>query len=227
MERTLRLHHKLLLLALSDDEGTVAFSSMLGLGLGAAIFTELLLEERVAIVDTGSRWNKQLVEVVDPTPFGEEVIDSALARLHALKRRGSPSTTVSRLGNVSGLRHAVARELCRAGVLRETEQQVMLLFRRRTYPTVDKRPEQALIRRIRAVLDGGKPTDPRLAALIAIADASGSLAAIYDRKERRALKPRIKAVTESSAGGKAAREAIAAVQAAIIAATTAAAAAAG
>ena len=219
---TLRLHHELLLLALSDDEGTVAFSGMLGIGLGGALFTELLLADRIAIVDSGSRWTKQLVEVRDATPFGEAVLDDALARLRDAKRRAAPSTTVSKLGSVPKLRHSVAQELCRAGVLRETEQQILVLFRRRVYPSVDKRPEQGLIRRIKAVLDGGKAPDPRMAALIGIADATGSLAAIYDRKARRALKPRLKAIAESSVGGKAAREAVAAAQAAVMAATTAA-----
>lgn len=227
MERTLRLHHELLLLALSDDEGTVAFSGMLGLGLGAALFTELLLAERVEIVREGRGGKKQFVQLLDKQPFGETVLDHALAQIRDAKRRASPANTVSRLGNVSKLRHSVAAELCDKRVLRETEKQVLLLFKRRVYPTVDGRPEAALIRRVRNVLSGTKKPDARTAALIGIANVSGPLAAIYSRKERRALKPRLKAIAESSVGSKAASEAIAAAQAAIAAAAAAAAVAAG
>lgn len=226
MKHELRLHQELLLLALSDDKGTVAFSGMLGLGLGGALFTELLLAQRIEIVHEGRGGKKQYVEVRDTSPFREPVLDIALSRLAEAKRRAKPSSAVSRLGSIPKLRHAVAQELCRAGVLRETEQQILLLFRRRVYPTVDGRPEQALIRRIKSVLDGGKTPDERTAALIGIANLTGALAAIYNRTQRRALKPRLKHLAESSAGSQAAAQAIAAAHAAIMAATIAAAAAA-
>jgi hypothetical protein len=154
------------------------------------------------------------------------VLDAALAKVAAAKRRASPSTMVSRFGQTKQLRHQIAQELCRAGVLRETEQQVLVLFRRRVYPTIDSRPERALIRRVRDTLDVGKKPSDRTAALIGLASASGSLAAMYTRQELRALKPRLTTVVESSAGSKAVRDAIAAAQAAVMAATVAAAAAA-
>lgn len=226
MKHELRLHHELLLLALSDEKGTVAFSSMLGLGLGGALFTELLLANRVEIVHEGRGGKKRYVELRDNSPFHEPALDLALSRLAEAKRRATPPSAVSRLGNIPRLRHVVAQELCRAGVLRETEQQILILFRRRLYPTIDRRPEQALIRRIKSVLDGGKTPDERTAALIGIANLTGALAAIYTRTQRRALKPRLKHIAESSVGSQAAAQAVAAAHAAIMAATIAAAAAA-
>lgn len=218
MPPSLRLHHELLLLALSDDKGTVAFGSMLTLGLGGALLTELLLADRIAIVHEGRGGKKQFVEVRDTSPLGETVLDDALAKLASAKRRAAASTAVSRLGN----RHAVARELCQLGVLRETEDQILLLFRRRVYPTVDPAPERALIRRIKAVVDGGAPPDDRSAALIGIADLTDTLSAIYDRRERKERKARLKHIAESSAGSRAAGQAVAAAHAAIMVATTAA-----
>lgn len=222
---TLRLYHELLLLALADDSGKVAFGSMLTYGLGGAILTELLLEERLEIVEEGTRFTRRFVQVTNPRRVGDPVLDAALAKVRDAKRRASPSTMVSRFGQARQLRHQIAQELCRAGVLRETEQQVLLLFRRRVYPTIDSRPERALIKRVRDTLDAGKRPSDRTAALIGLASASGSLAAVYDRKSLRALKPRIKALAEGSAGSRAVREAIAAAQAAVTAAVVAAAAA--
>jgi len=222
---TVRLYHELLLLALADDTGKVAFGGMLTYGLGGAILTELLLEERLEIVEEGTRFKRRFVQVTNPRRIGEPVLDAALTKVREAKRRASPSTMVSRFGQVRQLRHQIAQELCRAGVLRETEQQVLLLFRRRVYPTIDSRPERALIRRVRDTLDVGKAPTARTAALIGLASASGSLSSLYDRKALRALKPRLKTIADSSAGSRAVREAIAAAQAAVTAAVVAAAAA--
>jgi hypothetical protein len=219
---TLRLYHELLLLALADDTGKVAFGGMLTYGLGGAILTELLLEQRLEIVEEGTRVKRRFVQVADPRPLGEPMLDAVLAKLRDAKRRASPSAIVSRFGQQRQLRHEIARELCRAGVLRETEQQILLLFRRRLYPTIDSRPERALIKRVRDTLDAGKKPSDRTAALIGLASASGSLAALYDRKTLRALKPRLKAIADSSEGSRAVREAIAAAQAAVTAAMVAA-----
>lgn len=147
MTDPLRLHQELLLLALCDDKGTVAFSSMLGIGIGAALFTELLLAERIAIVHEGKTRKKQYVEVRSREPMGEPALDLALTRLAEAKRRISPPIAVSRLSGIPKLRHTVAQELCRAGVLRETEQQILLLFRRKVYPTLDGRPIRDLLTR--------------------------------------------------------------------------------
>jgi hypothetical protein len=222
MRSSLRLHHELLMLALCDEKGTLAFGHMIELGLGGALLTELLLAGRVEIVEEGTRWKRKFVQVIDGTPFREPVLDAALAKLRSAKRRAAPSTVVSRLGHLPKLRHDVARELCRVGVLREDEQQVLLLFRRRVYPTVDSRPERALIARIRDVLEHGAVPKERTATLIALANVTHALAALYDRKALKALKPRLKSITESNVGSKAAQEAVAAAHAAVMAAMTAA-----
>jgi golgi phosphoprotein 3 len=227
MSRSLRLHHELLLLALHDRKGTPAFGQMIHLGLGGAVLTELLLEERVRIVSEGGRRRKEYVEVVDTRRMHDLALDAALAKLSSAKRRATPQNTVSRIGGVKDLRHLVARDLCRMGILRETEQEILLLFRRRVYPTVDPAPERALVARVRAALEGSSSPDERTSALVAVADVTHTLAAIYDRRERKALKARIRAVRGADVGSRAARQAIeaaaAATTAAIVAANAAAA----
>lgn len=226
MADRLLLHHELLLLALADDSGKVAFGDMLTIGLGGALLTELLLAERIAVVRDTTGLKRSWVEVRDRTPLGDALLDDALEQLATAKRRVQMSTAVTRLGGRRRLRHDVALALCARGILREDEQRILALFRRKVYPTVNPKPEQALVRRIRDVLDGGKTPDARTAALIGIAGLTNTLRAIYDRKTLRALKPRLKALAESHAGSRAAKEAVAAVHAAIMAATIAATAAA-
>jgi hypothetical protein len=76
-------------------------------------------------------------------------------------------------------------------------------------------------------LEGPAAPDERTAALVALADTSGVLAAIYGRRERRALKPRLAELRDSGLAGGATHAAIQAAQAAAVAAAAAAAAAAG
>lgn len=221
MTRHLRIHHELLLLALHDRKGTMAFGSMVELGLGGGILMELLQDGRVRIVDEGTRRKKEFVEVLDASPTYDSAMDAALKKLKGLKRRGNPSDTVTRIGHLTKLRALVARDLCRKGVLRETEQEILLLFRRKVYPTVDPGPETELVSRVRGALEGDGPVDDRTASLIAVADVTDALGAIYPRKDRKRLKARIREVS-ASGGGAAARDAIEAARAAVTAAVTAA-----
>ncbi len=216
MARVLRLHHEILLLALHDRKGTFAFGQMIHLGLGGAVLTELLLEGRVRIVEEGRR-KKEFVEVVDRRRLHDSALDAALDRLASAKRRATPANTVSRIGQVKELRRLVARDLCRKGVLRETEEEILLLFRRRVYPTVDPAPERALVERVRRTLEGEAPPNERTAALIALADATSLLGAIFDRKERKALKGRIRQLRDADVGSRAARQAVEAATAAVVA----------
>lgn len=222
--RRLRVHHELLLLALHDEKGTLAFGQMQHVGLAGAVFAELLLAERLAIVEeTRRRRTKAFVEVADASRVGEGVMDAALANLAGAKRRASPKDTVGRIARIKGLRHDVGRELARKGVLRATEDQVLLVFKRRVYPTVDPGPERELVARVREALEGDGTPDDHTILLVALAHATSTLRAIYGRKELKALKPRVEELSaRAGEGAEAAGAAIRAAQAAAVAATTAA-----
>lgn len=219
--KPLRLHHELLLLALHDQKGTLAFGRMVEYGIGGALFTELLLEKRLRLVERTGWRRGQLVEVADARPTGDPAMDAALARL-ATRRRAAPSSTVARIAGIRGLRNLVAADLARRGVLQESKQQVLALFQRRVYPTLDPKPERELVARIRQTLEGSADPDARMAALVGLAEATDSLSAIYGWRERRKLRRRIKAVREADVGSKAARDAIQAMTAAMAAGVVAA-----
>lgn len=220
---TLRLHHELLLLALHDERGSMAFGRMIELGLGGALLTELLIEGRIRIVETKRLLGtSRIVEVLDATPVGSPVLDDALAALAGSSRRPSTQHAVSRLARMSGLRRRVASELARHGVLREKEETVLLLFRRRRYPTLDPAPERALVARIRKALESRAEVAPRTAALISLADLTRTLDAVYTRSEQRALRPRIRSIGDDIGGSQALKDAIQAANAAMVAAVAAA-----
>jgi len=224
MNRTandLTIPEALLLLALCDERGTVAFGSMLPYGLAGGILTELMLARRMEI-DRSRRLKKPLVTVRDEQPLGDPVLDDALARIEAAKRRATAQSWISRLAGRTRLRAEIAAGLCRRGVLEEREDRVLLLFRRRVYPTVNPDPERRLMDRLRAaVLEGGDDVDPRAAVTLALADGVNLLPAVFTKEERREHKARIKEIGEGMIMGRATREAIQAVQAMLIATTAA------
>ena len=231
MAVALRLHHELLLLALHDEKGTIAFAQMLDLGLAGGVLGEFLLDGRVELRPEG-RKGGPLVTVVSRATFGDPVLDDGLKRLTAAKRRASPQSTVSSLSRIKDLRARTATALCRRGILRENEDRILLLFKRRVYPTVDPTPERALVERVREAIDGSEPeVDARTALLVQLARTTGALRAIYSRKELKERKGRLDAMKAMAGeGGEATRVAVEAAQAAMVAvmaATSAATAAAG
>lgn len=218
MHNGLSLHHELLLLALHDDKGTVAFGRMLSIGLGGAMLGELLLEGRLELRPEG-RKGRPLVTVVSRATFGDPVLDEALRKLADAKRRGSPQSTVGALSRIKDLRNRTAITLCRRGILRENEESVLLIFKRRVFPTLDPGPERALVKRIREAIDEpDAEVSPRTALLVQLARSTGALRALYSAKELKARRARLEAMKpEAGAGAEATEAAIEAAQAAMIA----------
>jgi len=148
------------------------------------------------------------------------VLDEALAKLRDARRRASLKTWVTRFRGMKNLRHRVARQLCRRGVLRADEDKVLFLFTRKIYPELDPRPERALVERLRrAIFTDAADVDARTAVLVALADKTGLLKNVFDRKELKARKARLKSIAAGEAVGEvgeAAKAAAEAMQAAIL-----------
>ncbi len=205
---------ELLLLALHDTDGTILPGTAVQQGLAAGVLAELLLGGRLRLESS-----KQLVSMQDPTPTGNAVIDECLLRIRESRRRRRLQTWVQSLVNRGDLRHAVARGLARQGILRIEEDKVLLIFTRKIYPEVDHLPERALIERLRQVIFHDGEVDPRSAIILSLADATGILPHIFDKKLLENRKKRIKEITSGNFAGAAAEEAIAAMHAAVFATT--------
>ncbi len=220
MTEDLRLHHELLLIALRDETGTPeSRASSLEIALGGALLAELLLSGRISIAEDTK---KKLVELADSRPFGDEVLDECLELVAEARRRGRASHWVSRFAHRKRLRHRVAASLCRRGILEDSEASLLLVFKRKAYPTIDPEPEARLVARLRQAIESEEEVDPRTAILLALAHRTGLLRIHFDKKTLKRRKERLESVAEGEAIGAATREAIQAAQAAVIAATTAA-----
>jgi hypothetical protein len=212
--RTLHLYEEVMLLALRNDRGTVAGGVMYTQAAGGAILAELMLEGRVR---TETKGRSIYAVVKDSTRTDDPILDECLKKMNTAKRRGTLVTWVQKFAATKQLRHRVASGLVDRGVLRESEDKVLLFFTRRIYPELDTAFEARIIDRLdRAIFSDTGTVDPRTAVLVALAHPSGLLRANFDRKRLKSRGRRIEAIMQGEAVGKATKQAIEAVQAAVV-----------
>jgi hypothetical protein len=173
-----------------------------------------LLNQRIALDESRK---KKLINLISSTPLDEPLIDQCLEKIGNAKRRASLETWVSRFAGVKNLKHRVAQQLCERDILRATEDKILLLFTRKIYPELNPVPEKRLIERLRqAIFTDSRDINARTVVLVSLADSTGLLKVVFDKKELKGSKARIKEISNGEITGKAAKEAIAAMQAAVM-----------
>jgi len=214
IQTNLFLHEEIMLLALRDEEGTIASGTMYQYAIGAGVLAELLLNKRISV---GEPRRKKLVDLISSQPLGEPLINQCLEKISNAKRRASLQSWVSRFAGVKNLKHRVALQLCERGILRATDDKILLIFTRKIYPEVNPEPERKLIERLRqAIFTDSRDVDPRTVVLVSLANSTGLLKVVFDKKELKGRKARIKEISDGEITGKAAKEAIEAMQAAVM-----------
>jgi len=209
----LHLFEEVILLALKDDKGTFYAKSYLPAVAGAMI-AELLLTGRIEV-----EGKRKLVNLVDAKPSGDPLLDEVLDKIREAKRRASLQTWVQRIAATSKLSRRALEGLCRKNILREDEQQILVIFKQKTFPELDHSPEQQIIWKLHeAIFSLREDLDPRVVVLLALANAADLLAIPFDRKELRERKQRIKRIVAGDMIGEATKGAVEATQAAIAAA---------
>jgi golgi phosphoprotein 3 len=209
----LYLHEEVLLLALKDEEGTVAPGALYQYAVGGAILAELLLARRIGVVEQKRR---KLVEVTDDTPMGDDLLDECLTKIRIAKRRATLQAWVSIFAHTRSLLHRIAWGLCRQGILQMDEKKVLLLFTRKIYPEIDQRPERQIIGRLyEAIFTDTADVDRRTVVLLSLARSANILPILFNKKLLKTRKARIEQVVNGEVTGKAAKEAIEAMQAAV------------
>ena len=222
----LHLHEQLLLLVLRDHKGTVDYrAGFYNLAMGGAILAELALAGVIRIEES----KKAFVEAMPGTDRPrDEIMAEALERVRNARRRRRASAWVSTFGNLKRLRHRTALGLSRRGILRTKESQILLVFTRKLYPTIDPGPERKLLARLREAVMGEGEIEAGLGVVLSLAHATGSLRIHFERKELKARKARLKAISAGEhfgsavahravAAQNATRAAVAAAQTAVVA----------
>jgi Golgi phosphoprotein 3 len=182
--------------------------------VGGAILAELLLARRIGLAE---QKRKKLVEIVDNTPMGDDLLDECLTRIRIAKRRASLQAWVARFAETRNLLHRVAWRLCQQDILEMDEKKVLLLFTRKVYPEINREPERRLIDRLHEAIFTDTPeVDDRTVVLLSLANSARILSVIFDKKLLKTRKARIEQVVNGELTGKATKEAIEAMQAAIM-----------
>ncbi|MDO3388245.1 GPP34 family phosphoprotein [Gilvimarinus sp. SDUM040013] len=206
------LYEEIMLLALRDEEGTIA-ASFVEQVIAGAVLAELLLGGRISV--GGSK--KQLVDIHDATHAGDPIVDECLDKISASKKPASLQAWVTQLAGLKDLRHRVAQQLCERGILRADQDKVLFLFKRRIYPEINSVPEKAIIERLRAaIFSDTAELDPRTVVLISLADGSDLLNQTFGRKELKGRQERIKQIANGELTGKATKDVITACQTAVM-----------
>ena len=209
---SLTLPEEILLLALKNEKGTTAIEGHHDLAMGGAILAELLLLGRIQVQ---KEKKKQFAIVSSTKPTGDTLLDECLGRIAESKKRQQLKTWVSRFSNTKKLKRRVVVQLCREGILRESEDRVLFIFKRTMYPELDPRPERALVERLRrAIFTETSRVEPRTAVLVALAFHSDLLKNAFAKKKLKSRKKRIESLASGDVVGAATKEAVQAVKAA-------------
>ena len=127
----LHLYEEIMLLALKDEEGTIPFGTMYNFALSGAFVAELLLENRIEIDAS----KKKKIEVVNDKKMYDPLLDECLNKIDEAKKERRLQTWVSEFASLKGLKHRTAKQLCQRGILKTDEKDVLLIFKKKIYPT--------------------------------------------------------------------------------------------
>ena len=201
---------ELLLLSIDDETGKNALlrSDKIAPALGGALLVELALMERIGVTPDSDGWRRRgRVTITSTTPTDDEELDNLMAVLD--RREGAKvKDLISQLSFTritKGLRNRLLQRLAGAGVLSAQRSEI---FRLRSWPTIDSRPEDEVRSRLQAALVGGHTPTERTVALIALLNATGQLPKVVVGADKKALKARAKELSEGDWAAKAVKQAI-------------------
>lgn len=186
----LRFPEEIILLLLDDESGKlVNFRDWsLRYAMAGGVLMELALEHRV-----DSDLNQLIL--VDDTPTGDPMFDKVLANIAASKEQQQVRYWVDRIsGYGDEFREMSLDRLVQKGILKRKEELLLWVFKSRTYPQLDAKPEREVKLRIMEVLFSDIVPDPRDVVIICLADACGIFGAILSDRELEYCRKRIEEV---------------------------------
>lgn len=187
----LTIPESILLLALADETGERK-GGYLSYALAGAALTELIIQGR--LTELGDPPKK--LAIADTKPTGDPYLDACLEVVVAKGSGKDARAYIETIGGKSALTHPLYDRLVARGIVSETKSKLLLFFTRTTYPEANPTPEQALEKRLLAVITGSGPVDVRDSAIIALAHHVDILKYDFDRDVLKAHKDRVKAIAE-------------------------------
>lgn len=222
----LSLYEEVVLLAFHDEEGT-PIGDAPEVAIASAVLADLADRGRLDVSDD----KRPRVSVLDATPTEDELLDDVLDKVASARRDKTMATWIERITLFGRFRERVTSSLVQRGVLAVREHKILWVFPSTQYPTSDPIPEEQVVARLRAAIDGDGAdvgdVDSRTCLLVAIADATGLLSGVLQQDELKAHRERIDALSGDERIGAATRRAVRSAEMTAAAAVTAAATTAG
>lgn len=149
------------------------------LAVAGALLCELALLERIALTD------RRRIEVVDPSPTGDALLDEALTRFAAHEGK-KPQAVLHRVGR--GLPGQLLDRLARAEVVQADQSRWLGIRWGTRWRILDTSGRDALRAELLAVLAGRQPVDGRTGSLISIVVATDALGHALPKETRAGLR---------------------------------------
>lgn len=214
----LNLHESTLLLGLDDENGKfTAESTYHSYGLAAAVITDLILAERIAIED-------DRIVIRTNALTDDKLLNDVLRRLQEQKKPPKVTNWIHHLVMRMGkLRPLAIEQLIRRGILERKEEKILWVFNVDRYPSRDVTPENRLRTRLHRILFEAAEPDTRERLLLGIILASHLLPELAPTKAmRKEAKARIEALTADEEMNRLLGRSIQEMQTAVMVSTTAA-----
>ncbi|SMD21383.1 GOLPH3/VPS74 family protein [Lentzea albidocapillata] len=209
------LPEDLMLLFINEQNGKLRTdSSSVENALAGAVLIELVNSGRVAFDPNGKK-----LQVVDPTPLKDPLLQESVARFDKPMK---PQRAVERLRKK--VRDNVAAQLEGRGVVRVEPRKVLGIFPAKSYVITDETVAGGVRKAVGEVAFGYRGADARTGSLITLLHAVKAVHKVFDG-DKRDMTKRAKEIAAGNWAGDAVRRAVEAIQAGVVAATAAAAAA--
>ncbi len=212
-EGRLFLHEEILLLALHDEKGTSSSGGFFTSAMGGAILSELVLRKAISI----SEDKHKKVQLQDCAFTGDVIIDECLTMIKNEKKEKKATHWVSKFSSLKDLKNRTARGLVAQGILKEDQDKILGLFKRTIFPEADHGPEDELRQRLhRAIFTDSEQCEGRTVVVVALSNAAQMLNSVFDKKELKHRRDRIKQLCSGELASQATKEAVEAIQMAVI-----------
>ncbi|MBV1850815.1 GOLPH3/VPS74 family protein [Catellatospora tritici] len=210
----LSLAEQLVLLSYDDVSGRPLLNTaQLDCGVEGAILLTLSYAGKLVL-------NHGHLEVSDPTPTGDPVLDASLARIATeTTRYHTPDWWIYHLASPRH-REALLERLVERGIMVREDHAVLGVFHRRRYPERDTVVEKELITHLRQVVNRMAAPDRQSVSLLALAHTLLLDRHLFPEINRDNLRHRIAELTEGEWCGPAVAKVVYAMNMAVMAAIT-------
>ncbi|MDP8221390.1 MAG: GPP34 family phosphoprotein [Candidatus Stygibacter frigidus] len=203
-ECKLSIAEEFLLLSLDDEKGVVCNQPFMGLefGLAGAVLMELALLGKIKTEE-----NRLLI--IDNSPTENQIFNDAVAMIANQQSDEDAKYWVWKLGiHIQEIKNYFINHLIELEILEKKEQNILWIYRRKCYPTINDRMERREIARIRTIiLDNVEPV-PRDVVLISLMRSCNLTNQLFTKQEQDKAGDKIEKIARMDSIGQAVYEAI-------------------